>query len=60
MGVPSFNTKNRLYYKNIMIINDTSKVVRMTIVSDTPSGGITFDHHSDAARGVIYCPREHL
>ncbi len=35
--VPSFNTKIRLYYKNIMIINDTFRVVRMTIVSDSPS-----------------------
>jgi hypothetical protein len=29
-----------LYYKNIMII-------RMTIVSDAPSSGVTYDHRSD-------------
>jgi hypothetical protein len=25
-----------LYYKNITIVNDTSRVIRVTIVSDTP------------------------
>jgi hypothetical protein len=50
-----------------MIVNDASRVVRMMIVSDTPSCGITYDCDSDDSRGVIYAlrvinyaPREHL
>ncbi len=31
-----------LYYKNITIVNDTSRVLRMTIVSDAPSCGVTY------------------
>ncbi len=45
-----------LYYKNITII-------RITIVSDAQSCGITYDHHSDNiyAAGVANCaPIEHL
>jgi hypothetical protein len=49
-----------LYYKNITIINDTSRVIKMMIVSDAVSCGITYDCHSDNFRGVIYAPREHL
>jgi hypothetical protein len=30
-----------LYHKNITILNDTSRVVRMMIVGDAPSCGIT-------------------
>ncbi len=45
-----------LYYKNIMIVNDTSIIIR----SDAPSCGITYNRHSDDSRGVIYAPREHL
>jgi hypothetical protein len=32
----------------------------MTIVSDAPSCGVTYDCHSDDSRGVIFAPREHL
>jgi hypothetical protein len=39
-----------------MVLNDTSRVVSMTIVSDTTSCGVTYDHHSDS-RSVIYAPR---
>jgi hypothetical protein len=49
-----------LYYKNITIVNDTSRVIIVTIVSDALSCGITYTHHSDKSRGVIYNPREHL
>jgi len=49
-----------LYYKSIMIINNTSIVVRMMIISDAPSCGVTYDHQSDNSRGVIHAPREHL
>ncbi len=40
-----------------MIVNDTSRVVRMAIVSDAPMRGITYDRHSDNSRGAIYAPR---
>jgi hypothetical protein len=51
-----------------MVVNDTSRVVRMAIVCDAPIFGITYDCHSDNFRGVIYAPivishyafREHL
>jgi hypothetical protein len=33
---------------------------QLVIWSDAPSCGITYDHHSDNSRGVIYTPREHL
>ncbi len=46
-----------LYCKNIMIVNDRSRVVRTTIVGDAPNCGVNYDHHSDASRGVIYAPR---
>ncbi len=49
-----------LYYKNITIVNDTSRVVRMTIESDAPSCGVTNDCHPDISRSVICAPREHL
>ncbi len=45
-----------LYYKNITII-------RMTIVSDAPSCGVTYDGHSNDIYALIvisYAPREHL
>jgi hypothetical protein len=29
-------------------------VVQLTTVSDAPSCGITYGHHSDDSRGVIY------
>jgi len=35
-------------------INDTSRVVRITIVSDATTWSVTYDHHSDSSRGVIY------
>jgi hypothetical protein len=34
----------------------TPRVVRITIISDDPSCGVTY-HHSDDSRGVIYAPR---
>ena len=55
-----------MYYENTKIVNDTSRVIRMTIindtstiirmtiVNDTPSSGIIYDCQSD--RGVIYTP----
>ncbi len=53
--------------KHIMIVNDNSRVVRMTILSAVPSCGIPYDYHSDNSRGVINAPgvinnalREHL
>ncbi len=46
--------------KNITLVNDTSRVIRMTIVNDASSYGVTYNHHSDDSRGVIYIPREHL
>ncbi len=45
-----------LYYKNITIVMNTSRFDRMAIVSDAPSCGITYGHHSDNSRGVIYTP----
>jgi hypothetical protein len=48
-----------MYHKN-MIVKDTSRIFRMTIVSDAPSCGINYDCHSDNSRGVIYAPRENL
>jgi hypothetical protein len=53
-------TTSGLYYKNIATINETSRAVRMMILSDTPSCGVTYDHHSDNSRGVIYTLRELL
>jgi hypothetical protein len=44
-----------LYYKHITIVNDDSR-----LYNDAPSCGITYDHHSDETRGVIYTAREHL
>ncbi len=43
-----------LYYKNITIVNDTYRVIRMMNLSDAPSCGITYNHSSDDSRGVIY------
>ncbi len=54
------DTNVDLYDKNITIISDTSKVFKMTIVTDAPRCGIPYDCHSDNSRGVIYPPREHL
>ncbi len=31
-------------------------VVRMMSIRDAPSCGVTYDHHSDNTRGVIYAP----
>ncbi len=49
-----------LHYKDVTIVSDTSRVVRMTIISDAPRLGVTYDCHSDDSRGFIYPPREHL
>jgi hypothetical protein len=49
------DTSGRLHYKNITIINKTSRVIR----SDTQSIDTTYDCHSYYSRGVIYTPREH-
>jgi len=35
-------------------VNDTSGVVRLMIIGDTTTWSITYDHHSDNYRGVIY------
>ena len=43
--------------KNIKIVNDTFRVIRMMIISDALSCGITYDGHSDDCRGVTYAPR---
>ncbi len=60
-------TNGSLYYKDIMIVNDTPRVIRMTIVNDAPNCGVTYNHHSDNSKGVIYTirvvnypPREYL
>jgi hypothetical protein len=45
------------FYENIAIINDTSRVTRMMIVSDGPSCGVTCDHQYDKSRGVFYAAR---
>ncbi len=42
------------------IIYDNSRAIRMMIVSDASSCDITYDHHSNKSRVVIYAPREHL
>ncbi len=49
-----------LYYTNITIVNDTTIIVRMMIVSDAPRYCFTYNCHSDDTRDVIYAPREHL
>ncbi len=49
-----------LYCKIITIVNDTSRVVRMMIVTGAPSCGVTNVRHSDDSRGVINAPKEHL
>jgi hypothetical protein len=36
-----------------MIVNETSRVVRLTILSDASSCGVTYNHHSDDSRAVI-------
>jgi hypothetical protein len=40
-------------YKDITIVNGTYRIV-------STGCGITYDHHSDDSRGVIYAPRKHL
>jgi hypothetical protein len=45
-----------IYYKNITIVNDTSKVIS----SNAPSCGIAYNHHSDDSKGVNYVCGEHL
>jgi len=35
-----------LYYKYIIIVNDAARVIRMTIVSDTTTWCITYDHNN--------------
>jgi hypothetical protein len=40
-----------------MIVNGTSTDVRMMIVSNTPSCGLTYNCNFDDYRGVIYAPR---
>jgi hypothetical protein len=49
-----------MYCKNIAIVNDTSWVIRMTIVSDAPSCDVAYNHPSDDSRDVITAPIEHL
>ena len=49
-----------LYYENIHNIKNTSRIVRMAIVSDAASCGVTYNHHSDTFGSVIYSPREQL
>ncbi len=34
-----------------------SRVVRMTVISDASSWGVTYDRHSDNSGSVIYAPR---
>ncbi len=42
-----FNQNSGLYNINRKIVNDASRVIRMTIVTDAPGCGITYDCHSD-------------
>ena len=51
------NMTRGLYYKNITIVNYTSRVLRITIVSDALSYGITYSCLSGDSRGAIYAPR---
>jgi hypothetical protein len=62
---------SRLYYKHIVIVNDDSKAVAspmiiiliqvvvspmiIILMSDAPSCGITYDHHSDDYSGICNC-----
>ncbi len=39
------------------VIYDTPSAILMMIVSDAPSCGVTYNHHSDNSRGVIYATR---
>ncbi len=35
-------------------VNDSTRVIRMMIISDASTWSVTYDHHSDNSRGVIY------
>ncbi len=35
-------------------VNDTFRIIRVTVVSDATTWSVTYDHHSDNSRGVIY------
>jgi hypothetical protein len=45
-----------LYYKDVSIVNDDSRVFK----SNAPSCGVTYDRHSDDPRSVMFAPRKHL
>ncbi len=51
------NMTRGLYYKNITIVNYTSRVLRITIVSDAQYCGVTYNCYDDS-RGAIYAPRD--
>ncbi len=53
-------TFGAMTFRFFPIIYDNSRVIRMMIVSDINSCGITYEHHSDNSRVVIYAPRELL
>ncbi len=57
--IPRCTENSSLHYINITIVNDTSRVVRMVILSDAPSF-VTYGCHSDNYGGVTYVLREHL
>ncbi len=57
--IPRYTENSDLHYKNITIVNDTSRVVRMVIVSDAPSC-VIYGCHSENSGGVTYVLREHL
>jgi hypothetical protein len=44
------------YDKNIITVNDTSRVIRI----DASSCAVTYNCQSDDSRGAIYALREHL
>jgi hypothetical protein len=54
-GWKSMQVENTLAYYNTAIIT----AVKSFIVQ-APSCSVTYDHHSDNSRGVIYAPNKHL
>jgi hypothetical protein len=47
-------TFSRNVIDNFRSINETSRAVRVTIVSDATTWSVTYGHHSDDSIGVIH------
>ncbi len=43
-----------LYYKFVLVLSLALLVLWVMIISDAPSCNVTYNHHSDDSRGVIY------